>query len=255
MRAFVKSSLSRVVATGLVCLATSLQAAPIDDFAKANAAFESGQYQDAIRDYEALVRQGENRPELFFNLGNAWQRAGNPAKAVVNYERALLLQPDFDEARANLRFVQDRLPSPPPPPRWWHQLPKFGVNVSVIASIVCIWLFLIFLIARWIRLFRTQNLWTFAAVLAAFGAILAGTSYWFRDAPLASPDRGIVLENSQLRSSFSNNSPVLSSVPLGSPLKIVSENAGWANCILADGTQGWIPANQIERVIPKVSRL
>ncbi|HEY5895389.1 MAG TPA: tetratricopeptide repeat protein [Chthoniobacterales bacterium] len=253
MKAPAKLRLSSFAAFSLIILAEPVQAAPMDDFAAANTAFQNGQYQDAIREYETLVRQGENRPELFFNLGNAWQRAGNPAKAVVNYERALLLQPNFDEARANLRFVQDRLPSPPAPRRWWNQLPMFGINASVVTCIACLWLFLIFLTARWVRLLGAQNLWIFAAVLAAVGASLAGMSYWFRDAPLASQDRGIVVENSQLRSSFSNNSPVLSSVPLGSPLRIVSENAGWANCFLPDGTQGWIPANQIERVIPKVS--
>lgn len=249
----VKSRFPSLVAIGLLSLVASAHAAPVDDFATANTAYQNGQFQDAIRDYEALVRRGENRPELFFNLGNAWQRAGNPAKAVVNYERALLLQPNFDEARANLRFVQEHLPSPPSPARWWNQLPKFGADASIIAFIACIWLFLICLVARWVRVFRTQNLWTFAAILAGLGAVLMGSSYWFRDAALASPDRGIVLANSQLRSSFSNNSPVLSSVPLGSSLQIVSENAGWANCLLADGTQGWIPADQIERVIPKVS--
>lgn len=41
-----------------------------------------------------------------YNLGNAYARAGEPAWAVLNYERALLLTPGDADIAANLRYVR-----------------------------------------------------------------------------------------------------------------------------------------------------
>jgi hypothetical protein len=42
-----------------------------------------------------------------YNLGNAYARAGKPGLAVLNYERAKLLEPNDPDIDANLRRVRD----------------------------------------------------------------------------------------------------------------------------------------------------
>ncbi|MDE6126143.1 MAG: tetratricopeptide repeat protein, partial [Muribaculaceae bacterium] len=46
---------------------------------------------------------------LFYNLGNAYYRQGNLGKAIVNYERALKLDPSNADARTNLEFVKGQI--------------------------------------------------------------------------------------------------------------------------------------------------
>ncbi len=69
--------------------------------AAAAQAAAGGDYRAAVRNYEQILdREGFSAP-LLFNLGNAWLRLGNPARAILNYERALVLSPHnaaIDEA-------------------------------------------------------------------------------------------------------------------------------------------------------------
>ena len=58
--------------------------------AEADSAYIRGQYQQAIKDYEMLLKQGASA-DLYYNLGNAYYRSENITRAVLNYERALLL--------------------------------------------------------------------------------------------------------------------------------------------------------------------
>ena len=44
-----------------------------------------------------------------YNLANSYARAGKPAMAVLNYQRAALLAPDDADIRANLKYVRTSL--------------------------------------------------------------------------------------------------------------------------------------------------
>lgn len=57
---------------------------------------------------EAISRFGTSSI-LFYNLGNAYYRQGNLGKAIVNYERALKLDPTNADASANLEFVKGKI--------------------------------------------------------------------------------------------------------------------------------------------------
>jgi hypothetical protein len=50
--------------------------------------------------------------EGLYNLANSYARAGKPAMAVLNYERASLLEPNDPDIEANLRHVRESLRLP-----------------------------------------------------------------------------------------------------------------------------------------------
>lgn len=49
--------------------------------------------------YESLLKKGE-AAEVYYNLGNSYYKADDIAKAILNYERALLLQPGNADIRS-----------------------------------------------------------------------------------------------------------------------------------------------------------
>lgn len=55
---------------------------------------------------------GYSAPALY-NIGNAYARAGKPGLAVLNYERARLLEPNDPDLDANLRHVREAAGLPP----------------------------------------------------------------------------------------------------------------------------------------------
>src|SRR4029077_19623718 len=49
---------------------------------------------------------GHESGPVYFNLGNAYFRAGNPGRAILNYERARRLMPRDPDLHANLGFAR-----------------------------------------------------------------------------------------------------------------------------------------------------
>jgi tetratricopeptide (TPR) repeat protein len=87
-------------------------------FERANAAFAAGEYEDAIRGYRAVAAEGGVSASLLYDLGNAELRAGHPGRAILAYERALLLEPRNPDIAANLRRARQvaNLPEREPTP-------------------------------------------------------------------------------------------------------------------------------------------
>ena len=56
---------------------------------KGDSAYIKEDYAAAIQIYEALLKNRE-ASEVYYNLGNSYYKIGEIAKAVLNYERALL---------------------------------------------------------------------------------------------------------------------------------------------------------------------
>ena len=78
------------------------------DFDAANAAYAEGRYEEAAAGYEALLAEAPDAT-LYYNLGNARFKQGELAQAILNYERALRLRPNYKDAQYNLEFAQSRI--------------------------------------------------------------------------------------------------------------------------------------------------
>ena len=72
---------------------------------KANAYYTTGDYQQAITNYEQILLSGQESAKLYFNLGNAYYKTANYNKALLNYERAKLLAPDDENIDFNIRMA------------------------------------------------------------------------------------------------------------------------------------------------------
>lgn len=78
-------------------------------FEQANQAYSEENYAQAIEKYEAVLKQGFESAELYYNLGNAHYKSRHIAAAVLNYERALELDPGFEDAQYNLQLANLRV--------------------------------------------------------------------------------------------------------------------------------------------------
>lgn len=76
---------------------------------QANAAYQKDDFNSALQLYEQAAKEEGTSSLLYYNIGNTHYRLGNMGKAVLYYERALLLEPGNADARTNLEFVNDKL--------------------------------------------------------------------------------------------------------------------------------------------------
>src|SRR5476651_761846 len=60
----------------------------------------------AVSAYEALLAEGVRSPELETNLGAAYLRQGRRGPAALHFERALVLAPGDEDARADLQDLR-----------------------------------------------------------------------------------------------------------------------------------------------------
>ena len=76
---------------------------------KAENAYSADKYSEAISIYNEIARTEGVSSDLYYNIGNAYYKSGQLGKAVLFYERALLLDPNNDDAKINLDFVRTKL--------------------------------------------------------------------------------------------------------------------------------------------------
>ncbi|MCE3228460.1 MAG: hypothetical protein K0S32_3011 [Bacteroidetes bacterium] len=75
---------------------------------KAEKAYDSKKYKEAITQYEQLLKDGFKSYELYFNLGNSYFRDKQLGKAIYNYELARKLNPNDEDVRINLGIATSK---------------------------------------------------------------------------------------------------------------------------------------------------
>lgn len=76
--------------------------------AEADKAYQENDFAVAIEQYEAILAGGQESADLYYNLGNSYYKSENIAKAILNYERALLLNPGDADTRFNLELAKSK---------------------------------------------------------------------------------------------------------------------------------------------------
>jgi tetratricopeptide (TPR) repeat protein len=74
---------------------------------RGNAHYYLGAYDKAIEDYSRALVLDPDNPEVLYNRGNSYAEVGDHARAIEDYSRSIAIRPDFDAAyynRANSRL-------------------------------------------------------------------------------------------------------------------------------------------------------
>src|SRR5271165_1586579 len=98
---------------------TFLRALEVFDAAKT-----AEEYRESAGLLESLLADGFRNGAVYYNLGNAYFRAGEYGRAIAAYRMAGQYRPRDPYLEANLRqalsVAPGRLPEPPPP--WWRHV-------------------------------------------------------------------------------------------------------------------------------------
>ena len=218
-------------------------------FAAANQAFKAGQFTEAINDYEALVRGGRWSANLFYNLGNAYFRSGDLGRAILNYERALMLEPHHPEAGANLRIARDEaralelISTPTERALRFMNLNQYAV-IAAVSFWGAIFAFVFWWFARqrataWIGL-SILSLSIFVLTLAALISLKNGNK---GHALAIVTDKEV-----QARVATADSANSVLALPPGSEIRVLSKRGDWIYAGLPNNLRGWISASSAENV-------
>jgi len=84
-------------------------ASPVDLFSRGNAAYEAGDYAQAVTLYDSAAARIASA-ELLYNRGNAHFKLGEIGRAIADYNRAYVLKPHDKDIRHNLAFARQFRP-------------------------------------------------------------------------------------------------------------------------------------------------
>lgn len=225
--------------------------------AEADSAYAAGRYQEAIKEYESLLKQGVSA-DLYYNLGNAYYRSEDITRAVLNYERAFLLSPGDKDIRHNLQMARSRTIDKITPETefffvtWLRAL----VNVmsvdawakTALATLaLAIMLALVYLFANvvWLR-----KLGFFGGLLLLICFLLSNVFASLQKQELMQRRGAIVIDAAvNIKSTPSDNGTDLFILHEGTRVDIIdNQMQKWKQVRVADGKEGWVEAKQIEMI-------
>ena len=244
----------------LFCGAQTILAQPAalqDSLAKGNQHYTTGKYAAAVKTYEAIAGKGFESFELYYNLGNALYKSNNITFAILNYERALKLNPTNEDARFNLEMakkqVVDNIDLLPEPGflRWWHELinsrkADSWANHSLISFFLFLLLFALFLFATTLR---TKQLSFWLAVATLTYSLLTFSFGSTQRSKLINHNSGVITERSiRLKGSPSETGTELFILHEGLSVQITDKLGDWIEIRLADGNKGWLKESSLIRI-------
>jgi hypothetical protein len=217
-------------------------------FEKATAAYNEGDYEEAVSLYDQILETGAHSASLYFNLGNAHYKQNEIAPSIYYYEKALLLNPGDPETLNNLAYARnmtldDITPLPVPDlERIYNQvLLSFSMNAWAYAGIFFMLLFIgtyVFFLGSGRPNRKRAGL--ISSVIALALALFC-TGFSFLRYRNYQDNQPAIIFNREITV---RSEPNLQSSPVfllheGTKVQVVDSLDVWLKIELADGQTGW----------------
>ena len=238
------------------CIQCSAQNQDADAlFQKANDAYIAKDYRLAADLYEQILAQDLTAPELYYNLGNAYYKQNKYTLAILNYERALKLDDEFEDAKNNLKLVnlslEDNLKDIPSTnfAAITEMIGK-GVGLSgwAVFSLVFLGvglgLFLLYFFSDRLNLRKLAFSFGFVFIVLCIISLAMG---FYTDNVINSTSDAIITDVVvTAKSSPDDSGTDLFRIHEGLKVSVKDKSLDWVEIRLSDGRVGWIKAEALE---------
>jgi len=223
---------------------------------RGNSFYKAKQYDSAATCYEVLAKQRVKNPELYFDLGNTYYKQNNVPKAVVNYERAIWLDPGFKQARENLLLTQTRINNRISEVgeiffiEWWSWLTAANKSNlwAVVSLIIFIAIIAILFVNRSVRATRGAFIPGQIPVLLGLFWIFTTIFAYVATNHASDSELAVVMENDSPMMNVSLQGKPLAMIPGGTTVQVKSIKGDWMEIRLPDGRSGWVQTVNLEKV-------
>jgi tetratricopeptide (TPR) repeat protein len=224
-------------------------------FEAANKLYEQGKFPEAAGTYEKLLQSGPPSDTLYFNLGNAWFKAGQIGRAIAAYRQAERLAPRDPSVRFNLQFARKKVTGSDAPPGllWQRALVALTLNEWTVLASAALWVWFALLAVREIRPTLRQTLRGYTAtagvVLLLLSICLGGA------AQLQFKTRAavVVIPDAIVRSGPLDEAKVLQQLRDGVEVTVLDDKEvitptgkqSWLQVRDSAGRTGWMKSDQL----------
>ena len=234
-----------VVAAGILAAGMASADNPNAIFFRAGALYGEERYAPAAAEYEKILGAGLESGHVYFNLGNAYFKAGDVGRALLNYERARRLIPRDPDLQANLAYARSLSGADDTEPLYARLLLPLAKRLSsdealLAASFAYSALMLLLIAARLLP--AAQRGASAVAIVAGVVLVVLLSSGTYRLLTLDLPAHAVVVaaEDAAVRFEPSATGTVHFQAKPGSVLRLLGERESWAQVARSDGARGWI---------------
>ena len=217
-------------------------------------AYLQKQYDSAAAYFEQIAASKPANAELYYNLGNVYYRMNRIPQAILNYQRALYIDPSYSDASDNLAVAQARVSHHIPATediffiRWWKSITAHNNETSwAIAAFIA---FALAIAALWSRRYAGFGsflpmqlpgiLGFFCGLFLLFGIVAAANS--------THPRTAVVMEDDAPLMNESLKGKPQALIPEGTTVKVGEEKGMWIEITLPDGRTGYLLQGQVTRI-------
>ena len=207
------------------------------------------------KSYEALLKQGISS-DIYYNLGNCYYRMDDMTRAVLNYERALLLSPGDRDVRLNLQLARSKTIDKIVPESemffvtWYRSLVNLmsvdgWARTAIVSLVVALILALLYLFSDriWLR-----KLGFFGSILLLLTFALSNLFAYQQKQALVHRSGAIIIHSAvNVKSTPAHNGTDLFILHEGTKVTITDDSMNdWKEIRVADGKEGWLQTKDIE---------
>ena len=246
-----------IFVTLAMCLSLGVSFGQTEKLQQANNMYSQAEYKMAIKEYqEVLVNEGV-APEIFYNLANAYYKSNEIGRSILNYERALRLNPMFEDARYNLAIAQtkvvDNIVKAPTFVlfEWIQYLIKvLSSNAWLLFSVTFFILCLIFGFVFVFASLRTLRVISFYTLICMFVcSIITCTFSGIRKNQIENHHEAIVMSGViTAKSSPDKSGTDLFQLHEGTKVEVKSTLGNWIEIEIGNGSVGWVEKVHTETI-------
>ncbi|MEA1996195.1 MAG: SH3 domain-containing protein [Gemmatimonadota bacterium] len=226
-------------------------------FHAANHAYADGNYAEAARGYEELIRIVGPSADLYYNLGCTALKEGRLGIAVANYHRAARLAPRDRDIKANLEFVKTITSVEKEEEesfiigavsRWIFLLSDSEVAVLQLAFLL--WFAAgATVLAAGLRIVRLRHTVLLVTAAGLFLLILNSTILGIHLYCHRYVHESVVIKaNAEARSGPGEDNTRVLVLPEGTLVRIGESRGGWVLVSLPSGRSGWLKTGTLEEI-------
>ena len=258
-----------VVASPMACFAADSKTTASASWDAGIEAYNAKDYARAVEAFEAVIASDYASAEAYYNLANAYFKLGQQSassrpfasgelgKAVLNYERALKLDPTLDDARYNLDIAHDHTNDAEAMPlgvmgSMWSALrgvmtANGWVWTSLLSLVVALAMMMLYLLSTIVALRKTA----FFVSIALLAIFVLSTALAISQCRVFEQSTDAVIlcnDVTSVHASPDNVSKVIRQPSQGVSVQILRTFGDWTEIEFVDGEKGWIPSKSVERV-------
>lgn len=225
-------------------------------------AYAAGDYTKAADEYEKIPDPlKSSSPDIYYNLGNCYYKMGRFPKAILNYERCRSLNPSHVDAEVNLKLAQSscynadslKVLQPSIFVQWNNTVRDSFTSDGWSRMSIALFIFFIagmalFFFTRKRALRKTGFYGGILMIILCFVCMAYASSQAERR---LAKDDAIIMEKAKITSEPKADGDQIVVASSGLRVHIRREQDAMSEIELPDGSVGWMPTKQLERIWPK----